>query len=161
MKKVKSTITQRWLINSLGVTFVVLLAVLLAFSIFVNTYYYSTARQYVTTRMNVISSTLQQAYDSNPGTFSSEVCSLVENWSDKDKMELMTLSLNGTVTMTSSGFMPTEDIVTQDFYDAVESGSSGYHNVKKRNIKIAVFFVENPKSLLTAVYVNNIISGAS
>jgi len=127
MKKVKSTITQRWLINSLGVTFVVLLAVLLAFSIFVNTYYYSTARQYVTTRMNVISSTLQQAYDSNPGTFSSEVCSLVENWSDKDKMELMTLSLNGTVTMTSSGFMPTEDIVTQDFYDAVESGSSGYY----------------------------------
>lgn len=126
MKRVKATITQRWLVNSLGAIFIVLMAVLLAFSIFINTYYYSSARQYLITRMNVIASNLQQSYTSNPGTFSSEVRSMVENWSDKDKIELMTLNASGTVTMTSSGFMPSENIIAQDFTDALQNGSSAY-----------------------------------
>ncbi len=127
MKKTKTTITQRWLVGSLGLTFLVLLIVWLAFSVLINTYYYSYAKQYMTTKMNTVSTSLQQLYDNNPNTFSTEVRSLIENWSDKDTIELMSLNSSSTVTMTSSGFLPSYDIIAQDVTDAIESGSSGYY----------------------------------
>ncbi len=74
----------------------------------------------------MISGMLQQYYADNSLTFASEVRSIVENWSERDKMELMTINSRGEVSMTSSGFAPSKDILAQDYYDAVECGSSGY-----------------------------------
>lgn len=102
------------------------MSVLLAFAIFINVYYTNSARQYITSRLNMISGMLSQYYSDNALTFSSEVRSIVENWSDKDKMELMTINSRGEVSMTSSGFAPSADILAQDYYDAVSSGSAGY-----------------------------------
>ena len=73
----------------------------------------------------MISGMLSQYYADNPASFTSEVRSIVENWSEKNKMELMTVSGSGQVSMTSSGFAPTFDVLTQDYYDALDSGSSG------------------------------------
>lgn len=101
------------------------MSVLLAFSVFINFYYYNSARQYISSRLNMISGMLSQYYADNPASFTSEVRSIVENWSEKNKMELMTVSGSGQVSMTSSGFAPTIDVLTQDYYDALESGSSG------------------------------------
>ena len=50
---------------------------------------------------------------------------MVENWSEKNRMELMTINSAGEVSMTSSGFAPTKDIIAQDYYDDIDSGSSG------------------------------------
>ena len=102
-----------------------LMSVLLAFSVFINFYYYNSAKQYISSRLNMISGMLSQYYTDNPASFTSEVRSIVENWSEKNKMELMTVSGGGQVSMTSSGFAPTYDVLTQDYYDALQSGSSG------------------------------------
>ena len=126
MKKARVTITQRWLVNSLGAIFIVLMSVLLAFSVFINFYFISSARQYITSRINMISGMLQQSYSDNSLSFTSDIRSIVENWSERDKTELMTINSRGDVTMTSSGFAPTKEILAQDYYDAVESGASGY-----------------------------------
>ena len=101
------------------------MSVLLAFSVFINFYYYNSAKQYISSRLNMVSGMLSQYYADNPSSFTSEVRSIVENWSDKNRMELMTVSGSGQVSMTSSGFAPTFDVLTQDYYDALESGSSG------------------------------------
>lgn len=101
------------------------MSVLLAFSVFINFYYYNSAKQYISSRLNMISGMLSQYYTDNPASFTSEVRSIVENWSEKNKMELMTVSGGGQVSMTSSGFAPTFDVLTQDYYDALENGSSG------------------------------------
>ncbi len=101
------------------------MSVLLAFSVFINFYYYNSAKQYISSRLNMISGMLSQYYTDNPASFTSEVRSIVENWSEKNKMELMTVSGSGQVSMTSSGFAPTFDVLTQDYYDALDSGSSG------------------------------------
>lgn len=101
------------------------MSVLLAFSVFINFYYYNSARQYISSRLNMVSGMLSQYYADNPSSFTSEVRSIVENWSDKNRMELMTVSGSGQVSMTSSGFAPTFDVLTQDYYDALKSGSSG------------------------------------
>ena len=101
------------------------MSVLLAFSVFINFYYYNSAKQYISSRLNMVSGMLSQYYADNPSSFTSEVRSIVENWSDKNRMELMTVSGSGQVSMTSSGFAPTFDVLTQDYYDALKSGSSG------------------------------------
>lgn len=103
----------------------VLMSVLLSFSVFIKFYYYNSAKQYISSRLNMISGMLSQYYSDNPASFTSEVRSIVENWSEKNKMELMTVSGGGQVSMTSSGFSPSFDVLTQDYYDAVSSGSSG------------------------------------
>ncbi|MBQ5331700.1 MAG: HAMP domain-containing histidine kinase [Oscillospiraceae bacterium] len=101
------------------------MSVLLSFSVFIKFYYYNSAKQYISSRLNMISGMLSQYYSDNPASFTSEVRSIVENWSEKNKMELMTVSGGGQVSMTSSGFSPSFDVLTQDYYDAVSSGSSG------------------------------------
>ena len=101
------------------------MSVLLAFSAFINFYFYNSARQYLSSKLNTVSGMLSQYYADNPASFSSEVRSIVENWSEKNRMELMTISGAGQVSMTSSGFMPDRDVITQDYFDAVESGKSG------------------------------------
>ena len=60
IKRSKNTITRRWLVNSLGAIFIVLMSVLMAFSVFVNVYYYNSARQYITSRLNMVSGMLSQ-----------------------------------------------------------------------------------------------------
>jgi signal transduction histidine kinase len=123
----KTTITQRWLINSLGVIFIILLGILIAFSVFIRNYYYSGAKQYLSSRMNMVASLLQRYYTDNETNFSSEVRAIIENWSEKDKIELMAINSSGKVIITSSGFSPSDNLSMKDFYDAVNSGSSGYY----------------------------------
>ena len=105
-----------------------LFALVICGTLFVRTYYYSSVKQYLTSRMNMVSSILQSSYNDPATSFSAEVRSLVENWSEKDKMELMVVSGKGSVGLTSSGFVPEESLdEMQDYTEASASGSSGYY----------------------------------
>ena len=99
-----------------------LLMMLFAAAALINFYYSSTAGQYITSRMSTVSKLLQQYYNDNPNSFANEVKNIVQDWSDKNSSEIMTVNDEGIVTMTSSGFMPDRDILAQDYYDAVASG---------------------------------------
>lgn len=121
-----TTITRRWIVNSLGIVVLVLLFLVLGVCIFINNYYTTGARQYITNKMNTLTSILQQYYTDNPVTFSSEVFSMIENWGDQDKTELMAINRNGQIEITSSGFQLSSEIIAQDYYDAVSTNSTGY-----------------------------------
>ena len=124
----KSNITRRWLVNNLGVISAMLFALVVGGTLFVRTYYYSTARQYMISRMNMVSNILLRSYNDPSASFSAELRSVVENWSEKDKMELMVISRKGGVGLTSSGFIPEDKLDSMtDYADAVSSGSGGYY----------------------------------
>lgn len=108
-----------------------LFALVIGGTLFVRTYYYSSARQYLTSRMNMVSSILQRSYNDPSASFSGELRSLVENWTEKDKMELMVVGNKGGVGLTSSGFIP-EDALDEmsDYADALSNGTSGYFTGK-------------------------------
>ncbi|MBQ5312030.1 MAG: HAMP domain-containing histidine kinase [Oscillospiraceae bacterium] len=107
-----------------------LLMMLFAAAGLINFYYSNTAGQYITSRMNTVSKLLQQYYNDNPNTFPYEVKNIVQDWSDKNSSEIMTIDDSGNVMMTSSGFMPDRDILTQDYYDAVATGNTGFFRGK-------------------------------
>ncbi len=125
------TITRRWLVNNLGVISIMLFAVVISGTVFVRSYYYGTARQYLTSRINMISSILQRSYNDPAVSFSAEVRSIVENWNEKDKTELMVVDSSGRVGLTSSGFVPEESLDSMDdFSQALSSGTSGFYTGK-------------------------------
>ncbi len=125
------TITRRWLVNNLGVISIMLFAVVISGTVFVRSYYYGTARQYLTSRINMISSILQRSYNDPAASFSAEVRSIVENWNEKDKTELMVVDSSGRVGLTSSGFVPEESLDSMDdFSQALSSGTSGFYTGK-------------------------------
>ena len=108
-----------------------LFAVVISGTVFVRSYYYGTARQYLTSRINMISSILQRSYNDPSASFSAEVRSIVENWNEKDKMELMVVDGRGRIGLTSSGFVPEESLDDmEDFSQALSSGTSGYYTGK-------------------------------
>lgn len=126
MRKSSSSITGRWLINSLGVVTLVIVIVFIASAIFISSYYTSGAKQYITNRMNNLSGTLNQYYTDSPANFSSELKSVIENWTDRDKTELMAINDKGEIVLSSSGFEISSDIIAEDYYIALDSESTGF-----------------------------------
>ncbi len=122
---VRGTITRRWILNNLVLVFLVLLVLDFAFMYAIQNYYYGASRQYLTTKATSVSSVLNRYAQDADTNFSSEMRSTIENFSDKDKMELMAINARGRVILTSSGFSQEEDTAMPDYEQAMEDGS-GY-----------------------------------
>ncbi|MEG0614559.1 MAG: HAMP domain-containing sensor histidine kinase [Oscillospiraceae bacterium] len=130
----KRSITKRWLVNSLGVIFVILVTVEIAFAFAIQNYFYSSAKQYMSSKMNMISSLLTRYSQDLTTNFSTEVRNVVENFSEKDKMELMAINSNGEIVITSSGFSLSADTKMPDYIDAQNaSNGQGYSITKQLN----------------------------
>lgn len=121
----KNTIVRRWMLNNLGLIVLLLLVIVLAVVYALQNYYYSSAQQYLYTKINSVSSVLTRYAQDADVNFSAELRSTLENFSDKDKMELMAIDSRGRVILTSSGFAPAADSEMPD-YQALMEGEEGY-----------------------------------
>lgn len=130
----KNGIFVRWLINCLGVITIILVVGLLASSFFIKKYYYDSVNQILQSNMALVTHQLNKSFEDTPSMFPSEIRTVVEEWSEKDKMELMAVNTAGNVVLTSSGFAPTlldkdknkQDIISQQSENVhVEMLSSG------------------------------------
>lgn len=114
-------ITNRWLFNSLGVIITILILVELAFAVSIRLFYYNSVRQALVAQANIVSSLLTKYSEQSSMDFDREVRSLIENFDQKDRMELMALDLGGNVLITSSGFEVNSRIDLPDFTNALSS----------------------------------------
>lgn len=115
----KHSITKRWLINSLGIVISVLLAVEVMGLILASGYYKSTIRQYLTSKLDLISADLLK-YQSSSG-FRAEVRDVIERFDEKEKFELMAVGSTGRVTLTSSGFAAADWMNLEDYREVKNS----------------------------------------
>ncbi len=124
----KKSITKRWLFNNLGVVLMILLVIEMAFIYSVQTYYYNSAKQYLVSKINAVTSILSRSSDDPKVNLSAEVRDLLENFSEKERMELMALNSNGRTVLTSSGFSPGNGAALSDYSDAMKSENHyGYY----------------------------------
>ena len=124
----KKTIMRRWATNNLGVIFLILLFIGVLMILWVKSYYYTSAQQYLESKLNAVNGILTRyASDSNTN-LSTELRSTLEGFSDKERMELMAIDREGRIVLTSSGFS-SERLTNMPDYDSVCNGSSkfGYH----------------------------------
>ncbi len=125
MAKAKKSITKRWIINNLGMVFLAILVVEMVFIYAIQYYHYSTAKQYLNSRINAVASVLSIYAQDNTSNFSSEIRNVLESFDEKDKMELMAINSKGRVVLTSSGFSPDEKASMPDYISAMD-GEEGY-----------------------------------
>jgi signal transduction histidine kinase len=115
-------ITRRWLFNSMGVIFTILAVVWIFFALSVRSYYYNSIEQNIMSIARMGSNNFRLLSPPAPDFFSTAK-RVVEGYLDKDKMELMILDKNGNVLLTSSGFMPANLNIKQDFSTALASAN--------------------------------------
>ncbi len=116
---------QRWLTNNLGIIILVILVVDLAFIYAIQTFYYSSARQTLTSELTSVVNILSRYAQDSETNLSSEMRGTLESFSAKDKMELMAVNAKGRVVLTSSGFSPSADMAMPD-YESILAGGDGY-----------------------------------
>lgn len=125
----KKSITRRWIFNNLGVVVLALLVIDMAIIYAIQNYYYSSAKQYLVSKLNAVTSVLSMHSQDNSSNFSTEMRKMLETFNEKDKIEVMAINSKGRVVLTSSGFSPDADDPMPDYDEALEK-SSGEHIYK-------------------------------
>ncbi len=120
----RRSIATHWLRSSLSVVGAILLVLGILLGTLLRNYYYSSARQYLTSRMNIVTGTLQSGAHDNTVNYSAQIRSLVESYEEKDSIELMAINNDGTIDITSSGFSPSADTALED-YELAQKSESG------------------------------------
>lgn len=118
----KKSITKRWIINNLGIVVMALLIISMAIVYAIQNYFYVSARQYLISKLNAVTSVLSIHSQDSSANFSSEMRNMLETFNEKDKIELMAINSKGRVVLTSSGFSPDANDVMPDYVQAMESG---------------------------------------
>lgn len=114
-------ITKRWLFNNLGVILVILIALEIGFAFGIRAFYYNNVQAAIMTQANIVVSQLNAYAEDSSAVFSEQVRSLVENFQERNRMELMTVDIDKKVTFPSSGFEPGSNIQMPDFDDAMKA----------------------------------------
>lgn len=129
--KFKKGITQRWLINSFGVMVIILLLVEIAALLIVRNYYHSSIKQYLASKMNIVTSAVTRYSENSEINYNSEVRNLVETFDDKDRIELMAVNNSGKVVVSSSGFSPDADENLSDYEEAKRTNADSLYKTFK------------------------------
>ena len=119
----RHSVRRHWLMNTMGTVVVVLLVIEILLILAVRSYYYSAARQYMTSKMNIVTNYVMQNSGDATINYNSRIRSEVETYSDKDKVELMAVKTDGSIDITSSGFSPSNDVSMEDYTEAKNSAT--------------------------------------
>ncbi|MBR3610578.1 MAG: HAMP domain-containing histidine kinase [Oscillospiraceae bacterium] len=114
-------ITKRWLSNSLGVILVILIALEFVIAFSVKDYYYGSIERIVYSQAETVSGLLSKHASEETGGYEAYFRGIVTSFEHRDIMELMVLNSRGEVTLTSSGFLPEKDYLTNDCYEVSSS----------------------------------------
>lgn len=109
-------ITKRWVINTLGVILIILFVLVIAFTIVVQGFYYNGIFQ----TLNGRSTELVNIFNDS-SNFIETARDYVENFPDKELMELMVIDSSGDVIITSTGFTPDNSQPMPDYEQALNS----------------------------------------
>ncbi|MGN0550953.1 MAG: ATP-binding protein [Acutalibacteraceae bacterium] len=118
-------ITRRWLINTLGVTLIIIVTIIIALSLIIQSFYYNGILQTISGRSNELVNFFGNYTTADAVQFNSTARTYVENFPDKELMELMVINSNGEVIITSTGFEPDKSEPMPD-YDTAMVDNNGY-----------------------------------
>lgn len=116
-------ITGRWLVNTFGVILAIVVFLVVVLSLFMKGYYYNGIHQTLNGRVDELSNVI--------GHYSREYFDVgargyVENFSDKESMEMMIINWEGKIVITSTGFPPDDSVDMPDYKIAINKKNEGY-----------------------------------
>ena len=121
----KKGITRRWLINTLGVILAILVTIIVVLSFSIQTFYYNGIQQTISGRSNELVNFFGNYTAADTEQFNTTAREYVENFPDKELMELMVVNSYGKVIITSTGFAPDESQSMPD-YEKAKNDPEGF-----------------------------------
>ncbi len=116
-------VTKRWILRSFIIIAIALIIIEALVIFLTRDSFYSSAKQTVKTRAAVLQTTLSSYALDPEADFSERIRELIENFSDKGKMELVAVDRNKNSVMSSSGFAPQKIGEMQDLRLALKSST--------------------------------------
>lgn len=121
----KGSITRRWLLNSLGVILLVMITLIATLSLVVQGYVYNGIQWALNGRSEELTNMFAGYGRKSPSDFSDAAGSYVQDFPDKERMELMVFNSSGRITVTSIGFAPDQTQPVPDYKTAL-ADKNGY-----------------------------------
>ncbi len=118
----KGSITKRWIVNTLGVFILIIVALIVSLSFAIRNFYYGGIQQTISARSNELVNFFGTYYlSADSDSFAQTARSYVAAFPDKELMELLVISADGEIIITSTGFFPDENEAMPDYESALES----------------------------------------
>ena len=114
-------IARRWLVNSLGIILLILVVVVVVLSFVIRGSIYSSIQATLDGRSGELTNVFSGYGRSSSFEFNTVARNYVENFTDKEKMELMVFNSAGKILITSMGFAPDETQPMPDYEEALQS----------------------------------------
>lgn len=124
-----NSITKRWVRGSLLVTILMCLVAEAVFLYYSITNYYDGARRAMTTRTSTIITRLNASAAQTGESQGVLLRRMVEQFTEKDKFELMLVNAAGKPLVTSTGFAPDDSVAGEDYLEALASEKGEGHAV--------------------------------
>lgn len=122
MAKRTKSISRRWFVNTIGIVLVVLAICIIALSLTVQNSTYSGIEQALTGRVDELLNWLPSGSGGYTASeFSAIARDYIEDFPDKNDMEIMALNRGGKVFITSTGFEPDQAQEMPDYQAALQS----------------------------------------
>ncbi len=124
--KRRKGLARRWLTHAFF-WFVLALAVLeILFCVLTRVFYYQSVQDALEGRAQLYNRTLEMASVDSGQSWAARSRELIDYFTDKDKMELQVLDENGTVLLSSTGFVPSSENEREDFDRAMTAEDGKY-----------------------------------
>lgn len=120
MKKQTGGIRRRWMINSMGGVFLVILLAIVAFSVAMATYYYDSMLTGLQSRATTVISFPSMMYSDETSYYQSAATYVASNFDGKDSLELQFIDEEGQVRYSSFGLMAYTTPNTPDIAGALD-----------------------------------------
>ncbi len=109
-------ITKRWMLNTFGIIFIILFILVIGFAVVVQSFYYNGIAQILYGRSTEIVNIFRDSSD-----FKETARDYIENFPDKELIELMAIDSDGKVFITTTGFTPDNEQKMPDYESALDS----------------------------------------
>jgi signal transduction histidine kinase len=117
----KTSLARRWITNSVGVLLLIIIILVAALSFAVQGYVYNGIQSALNGRSDELTNLFSSFGRKTEMEFVTAARSYVENFPNKESMELMVISANGKVITTSIGFTPDPNENIPDYEEALGS----------------------------------------
>ncbi len=118
-------ITRRWMLNTLSVIITIIVLIVVTLILVVTYMFQSSVKQSLTNTSTELSLVFSGFKSDSSNDFSTGARDYVENFDKKEQMGVMAMNQNGSVKMTSTGFLNYENEQMTDF-DEAKASADGY-----------------------------------
>lgn len=114
-------ITKRWLLNSLGMIFVTLVAIELGLAVFIHEFFYNGVQQAINNKSASLINVFPGYKEDSEKNFISKVKLYISDFEDKNLMEVVAFNNSNEPILTSTGFLPAKNFEMTDYTEAQNS----------------------------------------